>query len=67
MTRATLALALTTTFVSGCASAVSNSAVCDASAAPRTAHAAALADDGGPQSLRTGEILIATIDAACRT
>jgi hypothetical protein len=28
--------------------------------------AAALAADGGPQSLRTGEVLIAILDAGCR-
>jgi hypothetical protein len=66
MTRAMLALALTTTFVSGCAGAVSSSAICDATAAPRTAHAAALAADGGARSLRTGEVLIAILDAGCR-
>lgn len=65
MTRAMLALALTTTFVSGCASGVSNSAVCDATAPIRPVHAANLAADGGPLSIRSGEVLIATLDAGC--
>ena len=51
---------------SGCASvAVSPAAICDHSAALRTAHAAALADDGGPRSLATGARLIRALDAGC--
>jgi hypothetical protein len=65
MARAALALALTMTFASGCANAVSDSAICDATAQSRSAHAAALAADGGPLSLRSGEILIAQVDAGC--
>ena len=53
-------------FVSGCASAVNNSAICDGTAAARTKHAAALANDGGDASVVTGARLIAMIDGACK-
>jgi hypothetical protein len=66
MTRAALALALTMTFATGCATAVSDSAICDATDAPRSRHAADLAADGGPLSIRSGEVLIATLDAGCK-
>ena len=52
-------------FVSGCASEVSQAAICDGSAATRTAHAAALAQDGGDLSVTTGATLIKMLDAAC--
>ena len=52
-------------FATGCVSAASNSAVCDGSRAARSAHAAALADDGGPQSVVTGARLIKLLDAGC--
>ena len=52
-------------FVTGCVSAVSDSAICDGTEASRTAHAAALAADGGPLSLATGARLIRQIDAGC--
>lgn len=52
-------------FVSGCANAVSQMAICDGSEAARTAHAAALAQDGGDLSVVTGAALIKMIDAAC--
>ena len=52
--------------VSGCARAVSDSAICDGTAASRTAHAAALAEDGGDKSVVTGAYLIRQIDAACQ-
>lgn len=39
--------------------------ICAATAADRTAHAAALAVDGGPASRRTGRVLIAKLDAGC--
>lgn len=48
-----------------CVSAGSGSAICDGTEAARTEHAAALANDGGPLSLRTGARLIAMIDGAC--
>jgi len=53
-------------FVSGCVSAVNSNAICDGTAAARTKHAAALADDGGNKSVVTGARLIAVIDAACK-
>ena len=49
----------------GCVSVASNSAVCDGTRAARSAHATALADDGGPQSVVTGARLIGLIDAGC--
>jgi uncharacterized protein YceK len=52
--------------VSGCASVVSETAICDATAASRTDHAAALAADGGDRSVVTGALLIRQIDAACQ-
>jgi hypothetical protein len=51
--------------VSGCVSAVSGTGVCEATAPATTAHAAALASDGGPASLVTGQRLIVRLDAAC--
>lgn len=51
--------------VSGCVSAVSNSAICDGTAAARSAHAAALAADASDASVVTGARLIRLIDAAC--
>jgi len=53
-------------FVIGCASAVSEAAICDGTAAARTAHAAALAEDGGDLSVVTGARLIRLIDAGCQ-
>ena len=53
-------------FVSGCASAVNNNALCDGTAAARTKHAAALAEDGGNASVVTGATLVMMIDAACK-
>jgi hypothetical protein len=46
-------------------SVANDSAICDATDAPRTAHAAALAADGGDKSVVTGQALIATLDATC--
>jgi hypothetical protein len=43
----------------------SGEAICGATDAARTEHAAALADDGGPLSLVTGARLIRLIDAGC--
>jgi hypothetical protein len=48
----------------GCTSVQRNS-ICDGTAQSRTAHAAALVADGGPQSLVTGALLIQQIDAGC--
>lgn len=57
---------MTMAFVAGCGSAGGSlEALCDASAPSIAAHAAALADDGGPRSIRTGAVLIRQIDTAC--
>jgi len=52
-------------FVTGCATVASNSAICDGTLRDRAAHAAALAEDGGDQSITTGAALIRKLDAAC--
>ncbi len=49
----------------GCTTAVSGDALCGGTAAARTEHAAALADDGGDRSVVTGAHLIRLIDAGC--
>ena len=46
-------------------SVASTSAICDGSFDLRTDHAAALSQDGGPLSQRTGAALISTLDAGC--
>lgn len=54
--------------VAGCLNAppqTSGNALCDGSRALRTNHAAALAADGGPQSVVTGAALIRALDAGC--
>ena len=56
-----------TTLLSGCATAPSSNAICDGTKQSRTAHAAALVEDGGPRSLITGAALIQQIDAGCAT
>lgn len=50
--------------VTGCAT-VPPVAVCDATAADRTALAAALVADGGPSSMAAGRTLISRLDAGC--
>jgi len=52
--------------VGSCLNVVSETAICDATAASRTDHAAALAADGGDRSVVTGAVLIMQIDAACQ-
>jgi len=54
-----------TLMLSGCATVPNSKAICDGTAQSRTAHAAALVADGGPQSLVTGALLIQQIDAGC--
>ncbi|WP_223814302.1 hypothetical protein [Roseicitreum antarcticum] len=39
--------------------------ICSGTEVQRTAHAAALAADGGPMSVVTGRALIAAVDAGC--
>lgn len=57
-----MALSLT-----GCASApvVTDRPICEQTAPLRTAHAAALIEDGGPRSQRSGAALIGAVDAGC--
>lgn len=58
---------MTVFFVTGCGSAGGSlEAFCDATAPSVAAHAAALADDGGPRSIRTGALVIRQRDAACK-
>jgi len=59
-------LAMTLTLpVAGCMNVASAPAICDGTAAARTAHAAALAQDGGDASVVTGARLIGLLDAGC--
>lgn len=53
-------------FVTACVSAASAPAVCSGTMAARTAHAAALADEGSDRVVVTGARLIRLIDAACQ-
>ena len=59
------ALTMLTLCLTGCEIAPSGPAICDATVALRTDHAAALFADGGQLSQRSGARLIATIDAGC--
>ena len=58
-----------TLLVSACAGGVAGDksleAMCQRTAGTRTAHAAALADDGGVKSLLTGDKLILQLDGGC--
>lgn len=58
-------LGLCLMLLSGCGVGLNESAICDGTAQSRTAHAAALVVDGGPQSILTGALLIRQIDAGC--
>ena len=60
-----LATYLPLLLVSGCVSVGSGKAICDATAALRTLHAEALAEDGGDRSVVTGQSLISVLDAGC--
>ena len=64
--RSSITTLILSIFVSGCANVASNSAICDGTLSDRAAHAAALAEDGGDQSIRTGATLIRKLDAACQ-
>ncbi|WP_157115633.1 hypothetical protein [Ketogulonicigenium robustum] len=59
------ALGVLMMLVSGCASAVSQGAICDGTRQARADHARALAEDGGDLSVVTGARLIGLIDAGC--
>jgi len=56
---------ISTLLVTGCATVVSDSGLCSGIDRAVTEHAAALAKDAGPQSLRTGDRLVRMIDAGC--
>lgn len=51
--------------LTGCATGQNGEAICQGTENARTAHAAALVLDGGPQSRSTGRSLIALVDAGC--
>ena len=51
--------------VAGCMNVASEAAICDGTAAARTAHAAALAQGGDDASVVTGAALIRLMDAGC--
>ena len=48
-----------------CVAPVNQTAICEASASARSAHAAALAEVDSARALATGRNLIAIIDAGC--
>lgn len=52
-------------FATACVNGVSAPAVCSGTMAARTAHAAALADEGSDRVVVTGARLITLIDAGC--
>jgi len=54
-----------TLLAAGCGNVGSDAEVCTGSDAARTAHAAALAADGGDRSVVSGAYLIQLIDAGC--
>jgi len=66
-----LAIMILLMTVNGCAPEETgphqSDAICDATSGPMTQHAAALAADGGLQSVTSGRALIAIWDAGCRT
>lgn len=55
-----------TLLVSGCATVISDSAICDGTKQARADHAAALAEDSGDAAVVTGATLIRLLDAGCR-
>jgi hypothetical protein len=59
-----LSLLMLTLPVSACLS-VSEAVICEGTARATDAHAEALLVDAGPQSLVTGDVLIAQLDAGC--
>lgn len=61
----TILATMTVFFVAGCVTGGSVEAYCDGSAVAIREHAAALAEDGGPKSIRTGTLVIRQRDAAC--
>lgn len=61
----TLTALLMMTLLAGCATTPSDSAICAGSAEARRALAAALVNDGGPQSQRAGLALLDKVAAGC--
>ena len=57
------ALLMTLAFLTGCATLPSKTAICDGTAEMRKDHAAALIEDGGAVSRRTGARLLGGIKA----
>ncbi|WMM94920.1 hypothetical protein CRP804_gp42 [Roseobacter phage CRP-804] len=55
------------TLVSGCATVVSEDAICDGTERLRDDHTDALLADGGDLSVTTGAALIDALDRACGT
>lgn len=53
------------TFVTGCVTAPSDSALCDGTEAARAAHAEALMDEASDAAVITGARLIGLLDAGC--
>lgn len=51
--------------VSGCATAISDMAICDGTERLRDDHTGALIADGGDQSVVTGAALLDALDRAC--
>jgi hypothetical protein len=43
----------------------SGAAICDGTKKARAEHARALLDDGGDQSLMSGQVLLSQMDSAC--
>lgn len=61
----TCLVAILAMILTGCASGRSDEALCEGTEADRTALAAALVVDGGPESRASGRTLIARLDAGC--
>ena len=51
--------------VSGCATVISEQAICDGTDRLRDDHTDALIEDGGDQSVITGATLLDALDRAC--
>ena len=51
--------------VSGCATAISEQAICDGTDTLRDSHTDALIEDGGDLSVATGATLLDALDRAC--
>lgn len=58
-------IVMLTLLVSGCATVVSDQAICDGTQSLRDAHTEALLSDGGDASVVSGAALIDALDRAC--